>query len=175
MYTILRPTPQRDNSGRRRISELQFERITVPSSLREMIRYRYPGLEKNPAYWRLLQVLLYGTFRDKQTGAPVVPQTMLAEIEGKQSDVGTGLYSGEDFLDRFNRDVFPITYSDYSFTEGRARVITNYSLDTEIALARMNDLGAPWTPKGRVYFATGRTFTRRRQTELREQDRQFVL
>jgi hypothetical protein len=153
----------------------QIERVTTPVSLRRAIRAAYPALDKEPAYWRLLQCLLYGTFRDEVTQQPILTQHMLATLEDRQADLVRGRYAGRDLLERFSRDVFPITYSGYSVKDQRARCVDYYGLDPTIAQAVQEDLRAPWTPDGRVYFDSGRSFTRKSQMAVREASRAHAL
>ena len=154
---------------------VHLERVTVPAWLREVIRATYPALDNDPAYWRLLQYFLYGTFTDAATQQIVIPQYLLAALEDRQADLVRGQYAARDFLERFSRDVFPITYSGYSVQEHRARCVDPVGLDPAIAHAVEDDLRAPWTPVERVYFDTGCPFTRKSQMALREASRAEAL
>lgn len=153
---------------------LSYDRVTVSKGLRELIRAIYPGLDKNPAYWRFLQWLLYGSFKDGATGDCVVTQYVCATLEGRLSDLFQGRYVAEDFLKRFSDDVLPIVWSKHSYTNyvnHQARHIESYELDKTVAQAVYNDLRTPWTPKNRVFFVSGRAFSKKTQAVIREMTR----
>src|SRR5690242_11673734 len=108
------------------IDRIPLERVTVPALLRQAIRAAYPALDVDPAYWALLQYLLYGTFRDDVNQGLVVSQQILAALEDRQADLARGRYAARDLLERFSCDIFPITLSGYSAKNQRARCVESF-------------------------------------------------
>ena len=97
------------------------------------VRGRWPGLDKNPAYWRLLLYLVSGGQPDDETGEPVIPAALLAEFEGRVAQHTARYYVAKDFLEAFRRDVLPdFSYGDADHSESRARTVTNRGLPPEV-------------------------------------------
>lgn len=147
---------------------------TVSPDFRQLIRASYPGIDRDPAYWRMMEFLLFGTISDETTGQLRISRATLAQIEGRQADLRNHRYKGKAFLDRFSRDVTPIDYSDWLYTEDRARIVRNPVFTQEIRMALHDEL-ARWDSGKRLYFATGEGFNRRRQAAFRASERAAAL
>jgi hypothetical protein len=154
---------------------MHLARQTVSSDFRTLVRDTYPALDQNPAYWSLMGHILLGTLRDEQTGLSLVPRWLLAEIEGKEGQLATRNYVGHHLLDRFSRDVVPIRYSGWSYTNGEARMLEDVPITPQVRAAREAELAQSWHPRGRVYFGTGQSFSRKRQALVRKADRYDAL
>lgn len=107
--------------------------LSITRTFREKLIKRYPGLSRNPAYWRLLHFLLFGTFRDRLTDELVISSDVLATIEGLAAKVKHRNYRAQEFLDAFQADVLPgFRYSDWKFVDNQARTVVATGLDPEV-------------------------------------------
>ena len=71
---------------------------SVSRDFRNALARELPGLADNCAYWRLTQHLLFGTFRDLDTGNLMIPCDLIAAMEGT---LATKNYSARKFLDAY--------------------------------------------------------------------------
>jgi len=70
----------------------------VSRQFRQAIAHEMPGLGNDPALWRLLLYLCFGTRRDYHTGRLLLSGKTLAWLEGVEY---SAYYSGDRFLQRF--------------------------------------------------------------------------
>ena len=127
----------------------------VSASFRQEIGATWPGVENDPARWRMLGYLLFGGFRDEDTDGLLISQTMLADLEGKRDELLNRNYSGRKFLDCFSENVAPLGYSDWDYEAGKCRVVTHFDIPEAIreATAREREQRGKIAP--RVYLSNG--------------------
>lgn len=158
---------------------MRVQRTVVSRAFRELVAAQLPGLAKNPAYWRMLEWVLFGTWRDKETKGAVSCQSIIAEIEGKQ--VGGG-YSSLPFLEAFWRKVTKFELKGYGLDwpvvadqlrnkyglplkgaeKGECRVVTNVELPEAVQTALDEELQRR-SPREPVYFDDGLPVTEKTQ------------
>jgi hypothetical protein len=129
----------------------------------------YPALDKHPAYWRLANWLLFGTYCDRLTGQLIIARPTLAEIEGRERDLANHRYNATPFLRAFSADVAPIDTSTWRYVEGQARVVRSPVFTPDICAARNDELRSPALME-RVAFVNGKPYTRDTRRDRREAD-----
>ena len=77
----------------------------VTPDFREFILSKFPAVKDNPAYFKLLSVLLFSTNHEKDTGRLILPYKILASIEDKRLQCEQKKYRSLEFLDHFNDDI----------------------------------------------------------------------
>ncbi|HEV2339645.1 MAG TPA: hypothetical protein VGT05_02630 [Patescibacteria group bacterium] len=77
-------------------------------------------------------------------------------------------YRSIDFLIEFSRNVHHFEWSDYSYIEGRCRVVKTCRWDAEVLEAIANERQGLWENTGRVYLRDGEPFTQYKQQQLRD-------
>src|SRR6266511_1347139 len=81
---------------------MRLSRRTVSPEFRNMIAETFPGLADNLAYWRFIEYLLFGTWRDEASNCLIASQELLAAIEDRQAQLEARNYNGGAFLDAFD-------------------------------------------------------------------------
>ena len=124
-------------------------------SFRQEMAAAWPGVGNEPANWRMLGHLIFSPYRDEMTGQTLISQSMLADIEGRQDALLNRNYSGRKFLDRFSETVAPLRYSDWSYEQGKCRMITHFDVTDTMreALARERQTRGEILPL--VYLSNG--------------------
>ncbi|MBD2200169.1 MULTISPECIES: hypothetical protein [Calothrix] len=148
---------------------------TINKQIRDAISNEYPGLADNEDLWRLLAYMAWG-IKEAITLRPLVDQETLARIERKLPALYGNNYCGLTLLERM-REVLgeEFTWTDYAFTESKARTIIfkfpphiQALIDTEVY--SMSD--------DRVYIDTGLKYSRRskdRDKLLMEQEARITF
>ncbi len=139
---------------------------------RQFAKHALPSLDKSPAYWRMLEYILWGTWIDDETEKLVLSRDLIRKIEGEKD---TAFYSAEKFLESFSRDVFSIKWSDSASSINRARTLI--SADTPSAMETIVEWeqGRKHKHKEGVFFSTGQPFTQRVQNKQRLDQQQEAL
>lgn len=145
-------------------------RQTVSKYFRDEIIECYPSCTVDISYMRFLQYRLFSNnWEDQSKNLIKVPQFTLAYCEDKQKQLANKNYKGHLFLQRFSRDVQYITWTDWSYEEGRCRVVEfsiAYSLNDLLTQELYKDYQKQG---GRVYLISGVKFTtRNRNAELKK-------
>ena len=83
---------------------------SVSRPFRDALAQALPRLADNRAHWRMTQHLLFGTFRDLDTGNLMIPCGLIAAIEGKMADSN---YSAKKFLDAYRSSVLNFQIADH--------------------------------------------------------------
>jgi hypothetical protein len=144
-------------------------RRTCSDKFRNEVAYTYPGLFLRKSYWRMMEYILFGTYRDEDDkSCLVIDSDTLARIEGKTDDFKEGNYCGEIFLSSFSKEVLPISWSRWNYKEGKARVLYPVHLPDNIKEARKKELSEKWAGEKRVYFIDGSTYNRSKAIKERE-------
>ena len=145
-------------------------RHTVSKNFRDEIIKIYPNCKNDISYLRFLQYRLFSNnWENESENLIKVPQFALAYCEGKQKQLASKNYKGHLFLQRFSRDIQYISWSDWSYEQGRCRVV-EFPIDKSLELLLASDLHKDYKNKGgRVYLISGAKFTtRNRNAELKK-------
>lgn len=140
---------------------------TVSPVFRNILKRNFPALGENPAYWNFIGHLIFG-LREPQTGYVKIPWELIAQCEGKYYMVENKNYRSIDFLIAFSQNVHHFEWSDYSYEEGRCRVVKKCYWDAEVLEAIANERQELWKDTGRVYLSDGEPFTPYKQRKLRD-------
>lgn len=132
--------------------------LTVPAPVREALRQRHPGLDRNPAYYRLTGYLIAPTQIDGTSGSPVISAPTLAAIEGKEREARGGHYRAARFLQAVTADALPeLRCSHWSYRDQKARVALDDGLDPTIKVSVRDALDVlPWDRPQRVHLDSGK-------------------
>jgi len=161
--------PNRDSSV------ILYDRITVSCRFRQVVAEAFPALGDNLAYWRFMNYLLFGAWEDQETGQRLLAHDLLAEIAGHKSS--TSNFRSWEFLERFRAEVF----GDGAFEwtqhkpKKKCRQVSKLILPPKVAQALEDEFERKHYESGRVYFTTGKRFTRQRQTEERNRQQKEAL
>lgn len=160
---------------RKAIKWRQVQRLTVSKPFRELTAKTFPALDRNPAYWRFMQYLLFGTFFDEDTGRLVISQKDLAEIEGWSR--GLGNYRAHPFLTAFQTDVMSLETFSWTNWIGakKCRQVENLILPAALETALEEEWAKTHHDQGRVYFCDGRTFSKKKQRQCRIECRDAAM
>jgi hypothetical protein len=148
---------------RKKIKIRLFDRITVSRWFRQRIAETYPALGDNEADWRMMQYLLFGAARDKDTKRLLLPHETLAAIAGYGGDL-SHFKSGE-FLENFRKRFFcPNTFTWTSpVAAEKCRQAERLIFPQAVVTALEAEYRREHYDAGRVYLATGRSFNRKTQ------------
>ncbi len=152
-------------------------RQTSSKRLRELCRETMPGLDKNPAYWRLLHWSLFGPEED---GLVYIPARKLAQFEGKEKQYASNNYRSATLIERFQRDVWPVGVQQWVYsqdgTECRPRSVEVSSLPADVLALAEEELRMPVTKLvERVEFVSGRKWHPQRQKQYQTAAREESL
>lgn len=146
---------------------------TVSERFYKLLMKEYPGLMKRNAYRRLMGVLMFGTFADKDTGNMAIPASMLARIERQLTQYKWKKYCGEAFLKAFQAEVMsPRTFSwtNPSYKHDKVRTaIVRWKTDIQTSLDKERKLKVQ--DAGLVYLHDGSVVT---EQKLRDEYRHRV-
>lgn len=152
---------------------IKLTRKTVSLHFRTLVIEHYPGIQKNLAYWGLFEYLLFGTRFDEKTGRLLISQETLAKIEGKEEELKSQHYKGQDFLEAFQADVMTeetFQWSGWRIEEKLCRVVSKCEFSYEFSLILLQEQQKEWhKTTGRVYFRTGTKFSKAKQAKEREE------
>lgn len=142
----------------------------ISRSLRQDIVGAYPALARNRHYNRLFRTVAFPRRLDQHTGNPLLTRWQLAEIEEKdEQQVRWGNYSGQAFIDRYQRDtghLFRTSAPRYMTKE--ARTVVDVGLDATLQRAINQELAS--VPVDPVDFFTGSKLRREHFARQRRQD-----
>jgi len=149
------------------------ERITVSQEFRDFVLKELPVLKTNIPYFNFVQYLMFPK-QITPEGFPIINHAMLRKLAGYKKNNGT--FKGIDFLKAIKYTVLTdLQWSDYSFEEGRARVIVckgfSEALEKRLTEERANFLNEV----GTVYFISGHAVNRQRKSEHRMYDKSEAL
>ena len=137
-------------------------RQTVSKNFRDEVIKKYPNCIKKISFMKFLQYIYFSNnWEDERERLLKVPQYNLAKCEGKVEELVAKNYCGEKFLEEFSNEVIPITWSNWSYSERKCRVI-KVELCLEIEGYLLFDSYKDYKNEGgRVYFDTGKVFSRK--------------
>ncbi|MEI6492601.1 MAG: hypothetical protein WCO94_08640 [Verrucomicrobiota bacterium] len=161
--------------AKQRLKMRPLHRLTVSKPFRELTARTFPALDRNPAYWRFMQYLLFGTFIDEDTGRLIISQKDLAEIEGWTR--GMGNYRAIRFLTAFQTEVMtPETFSWTGWRGGKkCRQVQRFDPPASFQTALDEEWAKTHHDQGRVYFCDGRTFSKKKQRQCRIECRNAAI
>lgn len=161
--------------AKHRLKMRLLRRLTVSKPFRELTAKTFPALDRNPAYWRFMHYLLFGTFFDEDTERLVISQELLAEIEGWTR--GMGNYRAIRFLTAFQADVMtPETFSWTNWIGSeKCRQVRKFELAASFQTALDEEWAKTHHDQGRVYFCDGRTFSKKKQRQCRLECRDAAI
>ena len=141
----------------------------VSRSVRERIYDEYAPLKKDDRYKRFACYSLLGPhFVNQDNGRILVPDYLLAHIEGKKDSYQSRHYHAETFLKEIQEHVFPdLVYSRYSKQDNRCRALLQTGTE------RLEELLATSDEDDRVYFLSGKKWSRAAQKK--EHDERCAL
>jgi hypothetical protein len=146
---------------------------TLSENFYKLLMKEYPGLMKRMTYRRLMGVLMFGTFADRDTGNMAIPASMLARIERQLTQYKWKKYCGEAFLEAFQDEVMsPRTFSwtmpSIKYHKVRTAIV-RWKTDIQTSLDRERKLKVQ--DAGLVYLHDGSVVT---EQKLRDEYRQRV-
>ena len=153
----------KNKPNRKKVKIRLFERITVSRWFRSQVAETFPNLGENESDWRMLQYLLFGASRDKDTKRLLLQHETLAEIAGYSGDL-SHFKSGE-FLEKFRKRFFctnTLTWTPPVAAE-KCRQVDILILPQSVVTALDAEYRREHYETGRVYFASGRAFNRKAQ------------
>ena len=144
-------------------------RQTVSKNFREEVIKVFPHCTKKISYLRFLQYRFFSNNWDENNSNLLkVPQFNLAKCEGKLGSLKDRNYCGEKFLEEFSNEVYSITWSDWSYADKKCRLV-EFPLPTEIEAYLLFDAYKDYAREGgRVYFDTGKVFSRKNRKKALE-------
>ena len=148
---------------------MKFSEKSVSRPFREHLAEVMPGLKDRADYWRLTQHLLFGTWRDTDTGRLLLPSELVAVIEGKRHDKN---YVATKFLDAYRRDVLDFEITSHVWHPSsdlcKARSVLSVALpETVNALVKAERRGHE---PDRVWMSSGNAVLRKHGIGSRRQD-----
>lgn len=146
-----------------------LKRMIVSSQFRNNIVRYLPGINKNPAYWQLTAYLMFWTTKSAQEGKLMIGQEILASLENKFDQLVSGNYSAISFLTDYWSDVLSFEISDWSYSEGKARVVEDIEWPDELAVLLQQELNKlPGEKEDPVFFISGEPRSERKIKALVE-------
>ena len=148
---------------------MKFSDRSVSRPFRGHLAEIMPGLKDRADYWRLTQHLLFGTWRDTDTGRLLLPSELVAAIEGKKHDKN---YVATKFLDAYRRDVVDFEITPHVWHPSsdlcKARSILSVALpDAVNALVKAERRSHE---PDRVWMSSGNAVLRKHSVASRQQD-----
>jgi hypothetical protein len=144
---------------RRGRKQRTLSRYTCSAAFRNAFERRLPGLKRRPAYWQLLEHLLFAKERGRDRPL-LIPHEELAAMAGEEAST----YRSGDFLVAFQRDVLPdFEWEEYSYAHNRVREVADDGLPGWAVEELRKELAvSPLDIEDRVYFATGYRYDKKR-------------
>jgi len=152
------------------IVTMTFTARTVSRSFREALKREIPGLGENRSYWRLIQYLLFGTWRDEESRHLMLPTDLLAAIEEKRNNQH---YEGYKFLRSFMRDtgikieIVPHVFT-YDPSLWKPRMVKGLTLPDPVA--ELVHIERCSVVDERVFMDSGTKWLRKHGSALRSQE-----
>lgn len=151
----------------------------VSSTFRDLVKDKYPGLNKNAAYWGLMQLLMFSTWVDDETDELIISQSLLAAIESKRTQYESRNYKAIDLLEGFLADVMAnegFLWSDWSYRSEKARTVKEFKLNSEVEIGLNLEMKTSVCKEDKkVYFIDGKRFSEARLKKKREEIKSEAL
>lgn len=154
---------------------MQISDRTCSPKLRSLIQITYPNLGKNKAFWKFTGYLMFGTYRDEQTGKFLIPAELIARIEGQFNQWKSNNYIAEQFLEKYVNSIQPFKWSKWNSEERLVRVVTELKWPQDIIDGMQAERQGLWKETGKVYFSDGSKFTSKKQRESRRTEKLNAL
>ena len=149
-------------------------RHTCSARFRTAVASRCPGLGRDDAYWKMMELLVFTSARFRNRPI-LIPHPVIADVCGVDPHDG-GFRSG-DFLAAFQRDVLQgFSWREYDHGAGRVREVATDGIPPSLLAALALEMAVrPREVEGRVHFASGFAYdTKRDPKALRETDLRHV-
>lgn len=147
---------------------MPFLAIPVDRSFRELCLQVYSGLRGDATLRRLFCTMVFPQHTDRETGAAVLSERLLANLEDKAYQLASKHYVGRDLL-RYYRATSghqPVI-SGYDHQTGQARMVKDLCLDPRVQSALHTELAT--VPRDPVDFVTGHKPTRQSIADQRKE------
>jgi hypothetical protein len=148
---------------------------TVSKKFRGILANKYPNLGNDGSFWLFLSYLMFGMYREEESGRLLIPAEIVARIENKYTQWFNNNYIAWDFLERFSRYIQPFKWSKWDSESRLVRVVTELTWDQEIFDAIQAERLKLWKNTGRVYISDGSEFTRNKQAIQRKREKLNAL
>lgn len=146
-----------------------LRRTVVSSQFRNSVINYLPGINESPAYWQLTAYLMFWTTKSAQEGKLMIGQEILASLENKFDQLVSGNYSAIAFLTAYRNDVLSFAISDWSYSEGKARVVESIKWPDELEVLLQQELNKlPGEKEDPVFFISGEPRSERKIKALVE-------
>jgi hypothetical protein len=151
---------------------MTFTPICVSRAFRTAMVLELPGLGKNKSYWRFLQYLCFGSWRDVETGKLLLPSQFIATIEGKRCNQH---YKALEFMRRFEAHVgvgLDIQNHVLSFDIDKSRVRMLNEMVVSDKVKSLIDAERHSMDTDQVWMDTGNKRLKRHTGEMRAKDKE---
>lgn len=148
----------------------KLTRRTCSLAFRNRIKETFPKLHGNIGYWRFLQHLLYGTWRDDTTGNLIISHDMLAGF----NDTEPNHFHSGSFLKAFSADILNVECSSWQVGV-KVREVLRADIPQDIMNALDEDRKLLAHQIGLVQFDTGNIVNSRKKSEMRSIDKRDAL
>lgn len=148
----------------------------VSKEFRDLLGREYPGIHRNPAHWRMLDHLLFGMHRCRDTDNRLINQSILASIERKEALLEQRHYTAETYLRAFKEDVMPgFEWSGWDYESGECRTVTALPISEHVQAAVQCEVSQRSERSDLVYMADGLKPTPAKRRQQRETDQRQAL
>jgi len=155
------------------VSKTIYGRITVSKEFRDFVLKELPAIKTNTPYFNFVQYLMFPK-QITPEGFPIIDYKTLLKLAGYSKSNGS--FKAIDFLKDIKYNLLhDMQWSDYSFDEGRARVITYKGFSEELALRLIDERANFLNAVGTVYFISGLAVNQKRKSEHRMYDKLEAL
>lgn len=148
---------------------------TVSLKFRNLLASSYPKLGKNKTLWLFTGYLMFGTYRDEQSGKLLISAEMLARAEGKYLEWTKNNYIAWKFLEKYCQEIQNFKWSKWDSEGGLVRVVTELNWPQEIQDAIQAERQKLWKDTGIVCISSGAKFTQNKQRENRTKEQSGAL
>jgi hypothetical protein len=143
-------------------------RKTVLKETYEAFRDIYPDAHANKAYWEVLRLLAFSSFRDVNEGGNegvILTWTLLRNLAGEDD---FSFRSGVWLVEMGDVIGLEMEIGDWDYRKRKARVVVpTWHSDIEEVLEKENNIIIPWNQK--VYWKDGTRVTKRGRAQFRKQ------
>ncbi len=130
---------------------------TCGAAFRDSVKNLYPLLEDDYELWRLLEWMVFSHWKDTDSARTIMSSDAIRAYVGREVQQSRN-FSLRRLLERFSERAFSVTAGD--FRTGRSSVLLTPLPDELLSLIKSHLQRATAPTERRVYFATGKAFTR---------------
>ena len=151
--------------------------FVAPRTVREELLLRYPGLNDNGAYWRMLGHLLDPISVDEDSHKPMASAEVVGRIAGEPAHrVKNRNFRRGEFLDDFRRAVLPsLETSLWDSRKRRASIVVDDGLDPDVHTLWGEQIGEVIKQRDElVYLETGKPVNSRARAAERRRLKEYL-